>query len=60
MSAVTTSIDSSTGGVKIAWSAASSNSDSITAYIIEILDSTGTTWYEDTTNCLGSNSVIMS
>ena len=44
MSEVTTTIDPATGGLKIAWSSAVSNSESITAYKIEILDVTDTTW----------------
>lgn len=60
MAAVTTSIDSTTGGVKIEWIAPNSNSDSISAYLIEILDTTDATWTADTTNCDGSNSVIAS
>lgn len=44
MSPVLTTIDSVTGGVKIAWTAPFNNGDSIIAYKIEIQDSTGTTW----------------
>lgn len=44
MSVVTTSIDSITGGVKILWSAATSNNDPITSYKIEILDWTSSVW----------------
>jgi hypothetical protein len=44
MTAATTSIDAATGGVLIQWSAPNTNSDTIDAYMIEILDSTGTVW----------------
>jgi hypothetical protein len=44
MNAPTTSIDPTTGGVMISWTTPSSNGDSITAYKIEILDTTGTIW----------------
>lgn len=60
MAAAVTSIDSTTGGVKIEWTAPNSNSDAITAYKIEILDTTDTTWTEDTTNCDGTNTLIKS
>lgn len=60
MSEVTTTIDPTTGGLKIAWSSAVSNSETITAYKIEILDVTDTTWSQDLTNCNGANAVIMS
>lgn len=54
MAAVTTTIDSATGGVKIAWTAPHDGSDTITSYTITISDSSGT-YKEDTTNCDGSN-----
>ncbi len=38
MSAVTTSIDSSTGGIKISWTAPLNNGNTITKYKIEISD----------------------
>lgn len=44
MNAVTTTIDSTTGGLKIVWDPATSNSESVTAYKIEIVDRTDTTW----------------
>jgi len=39
--APTTSIDSATGGVAIAWTAPDARGDTITAYLIEIADKTG-------------------
>jgi hypothetical protein len=44
MNVVTTSIDPATGGVVISWTAPNNNSETIDAYNIEILDSTGTVW----------------
>lgn len=60
MTAVTTSIDSSTGGVKILWVSPNSNSDTITAYKIEIYNPITTNWNEDLTNCDGTNSGVIS
>lgn len=60
MSVVTTTIDPATGGLKIAWTAATSNSESITAYKIEILDVTDTTWSQDLTSCNGANAIVIS
>lgn len=60
MSAVTTTINQSNGGVRITWSSPYSNSDPITKYKIEILDKLGNTWNEDLTNCDGSQSIIIS
>jgi hypothetical protein len=57
MSAPTTSIDSSTGGVKIVWTAPSANGDAITEYKIEVQDKTSV-WKEDTTNCEGAGTTI--
>jgi hypothetical protein len=59
MNTAVTSIDSTTGGVKISWSSPVSNGEQVTAYKIEIhiSGSTGTLWYEDS-SCDGSNSVI--
>ena len=54
MNSVTTTIDLTTGGIKITWTAPNSNSDPITRYIIEIGDKTATTWTETLTNCNGS------
>mmetsp|Transcript_29134 Transcript_29134/g.28192 ORF Transcript_29134/g.28192 Transcript_29134/m.28192 type:complete len:232 (-) Transcript_29134:211-906(-) len=58
MDPVTTSIDAITGGVKIEWVAPSSNFDTITAYMIEIQE-TSTTFTEDLTNCNGATSTII-
>lgn len=60
MVAVTTSIDSTTGGLKISWTAPNSNSYTISSYLIEIADSLTATWNADTTNCDGSSSTVMS
>jgi hypothetical protein len=60
MSSAVTSIDTATGGVKILWTAPNTNSDTITAYKIEMLDHTGTTWSQDLVHCDGTNSVIKS
>lgn len=59
MSAVTTFIDSATGGVKILWTAPSSNGATISSYLIEIKDSVSG-WRTETTNCDGSNPTIKS
>jgi hypothetical protein len=59
MAAVTTSIDALTGGVTISWVAPSSNSESIDAYIIKISDSTNSNYYEDTTDCDGSTTTVI-
>lgn len=56
----TTAIDSTTGGIKVSWSAPSSNGDAITAYLIEISDSLSVTWVADTTDCDGSSATVMS
>mmetsp|Transcript_33982 Transcript_33982/g.25068 ORF Transcript_33982/g.25068 Transcript_33982/m.25068 type:complete len:512 (-) Transcript_33982:873-2408(-) len=60
MSAATTSIDSVSGGVKIEWVAPDDNGEDITAYKIEIQEYGGANWYEETTNCDGSDSTIIS
>lgn len=59
MVAVTTSIDATTGGVMISWTAPHDGSDSITSYKIEIADTAGTTWTEDLTDCDGSDGTIL-
>jgi len=58
MAAATTSIDASTGGVKIEWVEPSSNGAPIAAYLIEIQDVT-TAWRTETSNCDGSNPSIL-
>mmetsp|Transcript_33982 Transcript_33982/g.25070 ORF Transcript_33982/g.25070 Transcript_33982/m.25070 type:complete len:194 (-) Transcript_33982:12-593(-) len=58
MSTVTTSVDSTTGKVKIAWSAPDSNSATITEYLIEIQNKAATTWTEQATYCDGASSTI--
>jgi len=56
---LTTSIDSATGGVKIAWAEPASNGATISAYRVEIKDS-GSSWITETTDCDGSDATIMS
>lgn len=50
----------SDASVRIAWTAPSSNYKTISAYLIEILDSAGTNFYEEATECDGSTSEIVS
>ena len=58
MSTVTTSIGIN-GDVQITWAQPNDNSDPITAYKIEIQLLNGS-WLQDTTDCNGSSSIIMS
>jgi hypothetical protein len=61
MSAVTTSIDSSTGGVTITWSPPTNDgSETIDTYLIEISNKAGTTWTVETLSCDGSNAAYVS
>jgi titin len=60
MASVTTSIDSSTGGVKIAWVAPLDGSSTIDSYLIEISNNLGTTWTANTLYCNGASSTIVS
>ena len=64
MAAPITSIDSSTGGVKIQWIAPYNNADTITKYKIEILTDTDATtpntYTETTTYCDGSLTTVIS
>jgi hypothetical protein len=60
MATVTTSIDSSTGGVTISWVAPHDGGSTIDAYRIEIANAGATSWTADTTNCDGASSTIMS
>lgn len=59
MSAVTTSIDLTTGNVRISWTAPNSNAEPITKYKIEILQADGTTFTESLLYCDGSSSIIL-
>jgi hypothetical protein len=60
MSAPTTSIDSTTGSVVISWITPSSNNGAaVTAYLIQILDSTLTTLNTELTYCDGSSSTVI-
>lgn len=56
----TTSIDSTTGGVMISWTAPDNGGETLTSYAVEIADTTTSTWTADTTNCDGSNASVMS
>jgi hypothetical protein len=53
MQAVATSVDSSTGGVKVVWLAPADGSDPITNYKIEVKTASDT-WVAETANCGGS------
>lgn len=53
-----TSIDSSTGGVTISWTAPYAGGSAITSYLIEISNTLGTTWNTELTHCDGSTSTI--
>ena len=55
MDTVTTSIDATTGGVKIEFTSPHDNSSPIDYYFIEIANQAGTSWFEDTTNCYGQS-----
>jgi hypothetical protein len=59
MATVSTAIESSAGAVEIAWLAPHDGSDTITAYLIEILDSTGG-WEAESTYCDGTDSSVIS
>lgn len=56
MTAVVTTIDAATGGVRVAWTAPADNAEPITAYRIEFSYSGG--WAEDTAACNGTDSTI--
>lgn len=58
MSAPTTSIDSTTGGVAISWVAPNNGQETIANYTIQIAAVNGT--YYTTTFCNGSSSTVMS
>ena len=57
MSAVSTSIDPSTGGLQLSWVAPSNGHETITSYSVEIANSAGA--YSTHTNCLSSISAVM-
>jgi hypothetical protein len=59
MSTVTTSIDSTTGGVKISWTAPADGSSTITSYSIEIKEKGTSTYTADLTDCNGANALVM-
>ena len=58
MLSVTTTIDRTSGGVKIAWTAPISNSDPISKYILEIKDNSNN-YYENTAYCNGASPTII-
>jgi hypothetical protein len=58
MSAVVTSIDAATGGVTVYFTAPDANSDTITAYKIEVGHG-ASSWSEEATSCDGSSSAVM-
>lgn len=52
---VTTSIDAATGGVVIDWLAPHDGSQTITEYLVEIANADGGSYFEEDTNCSGSD-----
>jgi hypothetical protein len=60
MSAVVTSLDPVSGGVELQWSAPNSNGAAISAYKLEILDSTGIVWSQELVDCDGASLAIIS
>lgn len=59
MSAPSTSIDATTGHVKIAWTAPNNGGDTIIAYNVYIGNSGYSTWTIDSTNCGSSQSSLL-
>jgi hypothetical protein len=57
MATATTSIDSATGGVRIAWTEPASNGETISAYIIKIKTNAGA--WSTTSDCDGSSSTVI-
>lgn len=55
----TTAIDSSTGGVRITWTAPYDGGDTITEYKVEIFDSTSAYTVESSA-CLGTDPTLLS
>lgn len=58
MAALTTSVDATTGDVKIEWSEPHDGSQTITSYSVQI-QKKDLSWYTDTDNCDGSQAAIM-
>lgn len=56
---VSTTIDESTGYLKISWLPPSSNGDSITGYKVEIFDVLITTAFEESTYCPGTSTTLL-
>ena len=59
MTSVTTQIDSATGGLRIDWIEPHDGYEQIYKYFVEILDSTQTSWIEETTHCAGSDPSLL-
>jgi len=59
VSAITTSIDDETGGVRITWAAPYSNSDTVSQYLVQIQDTNQVSWYSELINCDGSSVQII-
>jgi hypothetical protein len=59
MASVSTAIESSAGSVTITWLAPADGSDTITAYLIEIKDTSGA-WQAGSTYCDGTDSAVIS
>jgi hypothetical protein len=59
MATVSTAIESVAGGVEITWLAPHDGSDTITAYLIEVLDTSGS-WEAESTYCDGTDSSVIS
>lgn len=59
-SAPTTSVSSGSIYVDITWSYPTDNNFAVDKYLIQILLDDGSTWYEDTTYCDGSDATVIS
>ena len=60
MVAVTTSVDATTGGIKVSWTKPYDNEQTITAYHLQFADATGSSWIDELTYCDGSKATIVS
>ena len=56
---VSTSIDPITGGLLVNWTKPLYSLKVIDAYLIEISDSLNDAWFTETTDCDGSNTMVM-
>jgi hypothetical protein len=59
MATVSTAIESAAGAVTITWLQPADGSDTITAYLVEIKDSSGA-WQAENTYCDGTDSAVIS